>query len=182
MEVKIAGTNLELSEREQRYIEKKMDKLTKHLPDIIDINVEVSHENTKSPDKMIVVKVRVESGTSDNPFNGEERGNNVLTAVDKVADVMVRQLESYKGRLYDKGRGNPTARGKYPDISEPAPVRKLVKTKRFHIEPLTTELAIEEMESLEHNFYLFLDSDTEEIRLLYRRKDGNYGLIQPEVG
>ena len=183
MEMQIAGTNLEISESEQGYIESKINKLTKHLPDIIDIKVEVAHEKTKSPDETIVVRVKVESGVSETPFYGEERGKNVKMAVDKVADVMIRQLENFKGRLYDKGRGNPQARGKYPDLSEPAgEVRKLVKTKKFNIEPLTTELAVEEMENLGHSFFLFLDNDSEEIRLLYRRKDGNYGLIEPQIG
>ena len=66
---------------------------------------------------------------------------------------------------------------------EPAqPVRKVVKTKRFVIKPMSVEEAIKQMEILRHNFFLFFDADAEEIKVLYRRNDGNYGLIEPEVG
>lgn len=182
MELKIAGTNLELAADTQSYIEKKIGKLSKHLPDIIDIKVEVSEENTKSPEQRIVVRVTVSSGVSEIAFHGEERGKDIKMAVDKVADVMIRQLESYKGKLYNKGRGNPRARGKYPDVGElPEPAGKLVKTKSFVIKAVTTDTAIREMERLGHTFYLFLDAETDEIRLVYRRKDGNYGLIKPEI-
>lgn len=182
MELKIAGTNLELSADTQKYIEKKISKLDKHLPDIIDIRVEVSEEGTRSPQERIIVRVTVSSGVSETVFHGEERGKEIKMAVDKVADVMVRQLESFKGKLYDKGRGNPMARGKFPAVDEQSePKGKLVKTKSFVIKAINTDTAIREMERLGHDFYLFLDADNDEIRLVYRRKDGNYGLIKAEV-
>lgn len=181
MELQIAGTNLEISQKTQRYIERKTTKLNKHFPDIIDIKAEVSSEKTKSPQEHFLVRVIVNSGASDTAFHAEERGNEITVAIDKVVDVMTRQLEKHKGKLYDKGRGNPLARGKYNSPENPAP-RKLVKTKRFLVEPLSRELAIEEMERLGHNFFLYLDAETEEMRVLYRRNDGDYGLIEPEIG
>ncbi len=182
METKITGTNLELSADTQKYIERKIGKLNKHLPDIIDTRVEVSEEGTRSPQERIVVRVTVSSGVSETVFHGEERGKEVKMAVDKVADVMVRQLESYKGKLYDKGRGNPMVRGQFPTAEElPEPAGKLVKTKSFVIKAITTDTAIREMERLGHSFYIFLDADNDEIRLVYRRNDGNYGLIKPQI-
>lgn len=180
MELQIAGANLEVSQETQRYIEKKVNKLTKHLPDIIDIKVEISGEKTKSPEEHFLVRVFVNSGASDTTFHGEERGKEITIAVDKVVDVMTRQLEKRKGKIYRKARGNPLARGKYGGPEDVAP-RKLVKTKRFLIEPLSRELAIQEMERLEHSFFLYLDDETGEMRVLYRRNDGNYGLIEPEL-
>ncbi|MCJ7605188.1 MAG: ribosome-associated translation inhibitor RaiA [Dehalococcoidales bacterium] len=184
MELQIAGTNLEIPREAQRYIERKATKLNKHLPDIIDIKVEVSGEKTKSPQEHFLVRVIVNSGASDIAFHAEERGQEINMAVDKVVDVMTRQLEKHKGKLYDKGRGNPLARGKYnsPENRTPPVPRKLVKTKRFVIEALSLDLAIEEMERLGHNFFLYLDEETEEMRVLYRRNDGDYGLIEPEIG
>ena len=181
MEIQIAGINMEISERTQAYIEKRLGKISKHIPDIIDIQAETAYEKTKSPDERYVVRVTVKSGISDTPFHAEERGKTVRSAVDTVADILVRQLESYKGRLYDKTRKSPSVRGNHPKSTPSQSVKKVVKTKRFTIEPLSTELAIQEMEELGHSFYLFLDDETDEMRLLYKRKDGNYGLIEPEV-
>jgi putative sigma-54 modulation protein len=93
---------------------------------------------------------------------------------------MTRQLERHKGKLYDKGRGSRLARGKYRESPPPVVERKVVKTKRFILEPMSREEAIAQMEGLGHDFFLFLDADVQEVRLLYRRKDGNYGLIEPE--
>lgn len=181
MELQIAGTNTEIMPDAQRYIERKFNKLNKHLPDIIDIKVEVSEEKTKSPQERFLVRVTVNSGVAGSVFHGEERAEDLFKAVDGAVGIMTRQLEKHKGKLYQRGRGNPLARGKYNHAEQPEPEKKLVKTKRFIIEPMAGDEAIEQMEKLGHNFFLYVDADTEEIRLLYRRNDGNYGLIEPEI-
>jgi putative sigma-54 modulation protein len=180
MELHITGTNLELSDAVQRFIERKLGKLDKHFPSIIDIRVEISEEKTKSPQQHFLVRVTVNSGIVGVSFHGEDRGEDLHQAVDKVTAIVTRQLERQKGKLYDKGRGNPLARGKF-NQSEQHSERKVIRTKRFIIEPMMMEDAIENMEQLGHNFFLFLDADTEELRLLYRRNDGNYGVIEVEL-
>ena len=182
MELQIAGTNTEIMPTAQQYIERKLSKLNKHLPDIIDIKVEVSEENTKSPQQHFLVRVTVNSGVAGSVFHGEERAEDLFKAVDRVATIMTRQLEKHKGKLYDKGRGNPLARGRYNHTNQVDTRKKVVKTKRFIIEPMALNEAIEQMERLGHNFFLFVDASTEELRLLYRRNDENYGLIEPELG
>lgn len=178
MELQIAGTNIEITADAQRYVERKMDKINKHLPDIIDTKVEISEEQTKSPQERYLVRVTVNSGVGRAVIHSEERGEDLFRAIDRVVATLNRQLERHKGKLYDKGRGNPQARGKYPQ-TEPTD-RKLVKRKRFFIEPMSLEEAIERMEQLGHNFFLYFDADADEARLLYRRNDGDYGLIEPE--
>lgn len=180
MELQIAGTNMEVAPAAQSYIQRKLDKLDKHLPDIIDVKMEVSEEGTKSPQQRYLVRMTVNSGVGGAVFHGEERGEDLLVAADRVISVMTRQLEKRKGKLYDKGRGSSLARGGYNEAESPEIARKLVKTKRFIIEPMSLEEAIEQMEQLGHNFFLFSDDDAGEVRLLYRRNDGNYGLIEPE--
>lgn len=179
MELHIAGTNMEITPETQRYVERKLGKLNRHKPDIIDIKVEISRESTKSPQAQYLVRVTVQSGSGGALLHGEERAESVFPAVDKVVAILTRQLERRKGKLYAKGRGNTMARGKYVQ-SEPPTERKVVKRKRFAIEPMTLDDAIEQMERLGHNFFLFVDTGTNETRLLYRRNDGNYGLIEPE--
>jgi putative sigma-54 modulation protein len=181
MELQIAGTNMEITPETQRYVELKLSKLNRHKPDIIDIKVEISEESTKSPLTHYLVRVTIQSGSRGIIIHGEERAESVFLAVDKVVDVLVRQLERRKGKMQDKGRGSSLARGKYVQPEPPQAERKVVKRKRFAIEPMTLENAIEQMESLGHNFFLFVDTNTDETRLLYRRNDGNYGLIEPEI-
>ncbi len=180
MELQIAGTNTEITPAAQQYIERKLSKLDKHLPDIMEIKVEISEEQTKSRQQRYLVRVAVNSGVADDAFHAEERGEDLFKAIDRVVNVMTRQLERHKGKLYDRGRGNPLARGKYPQAEPPVSERKVVKTKHFIVEPMSREEAIESMERLGHDFFLFVDAASQEVRLLYRRNDGNYGLIEPE--
>lgn len=175
MELQIAGTNLELTPAVRRYVERKLGKLDKHLPDIIDTKVEISEEDTKSPQERYLVRVTVNSGVGGAVFHGEERAEDLYKAVDKVVAIMTRQLERHKGKLYDKGRGNSLPRGKYSKKDSPEIPKTVVKTKRFVIEPMSLEEAIDQMEQLGHNFFLFFDADVEEVRLLYRRNDGKIG-------
>jgi putative sigma-54 modulation protein len=180
MELQITGTNAEITPETHRYVENKFSKLNKHLPDIIDIKVEISEEDTKSPQQHYLVRAAVNSGVGRSIFHGEERAEDLFKAIDKVAVVLTRQLEKHKGKLYDRGRGNPRVRGKFQEPVAVETDRKLVKTKHFVIEPMSLEEAITQMEQLGHNFFLFFDAEAAGVRLLYRRNDGNYGLIVPE--
>jgi putative sigma-54 modulation protein len=180
MELQIAGTNTEITARTQHYVESKLNKLTKHIPDIIDIKVEISEEDTKSPLQHYLVRAAVNSGVGKSVFHSEARAEDLFKAIDKVASVLTRQLEKHKGKLYDRGRGNPQVRGKFTEPSAVESARKVVKTKYFVIEPASLDEAIVQMEELGHNFFLFFDAEASAVRLVYRRKDGNYGLIVPE--
>ena len=183
MELQIAGTNMELTSAVRRYVERKLGKLDKHLNSAIESRVEISEEKTKSPQQRYMVRVTVNSGVGGAVFHGEERGEDLFKAIDKVASVMIRQLEAHKGKLYEKGRGSSLARGDFNEKAEPVePVRKVVKTKRFAVKPMSLEEATEQMELLGHNFFLFFDADADEVKLLYLRNDGNYGLIEPAFG
>jgi len=181
MELYIIGKNIDLSPLVRGYIERKLGKLNRYLPSIVESRVEISEEKTKSPRQHFVVRVTAYiSGTL---LRGEERGQDLFTAVDRVAEVMNRQIEHYKGKLYNKGRGSSFARGEFSEEVEPEqPARNVVKVKRFAVKPMSVAEAIDQMELLGHDFFLFLNADAEELNLLYRRKDGNYGLIEPELG
>jgi putative sigma-54 modulation protein len=180
MELKITGTNMELTDAVQRFVERKLEKLDKHFPGIIDARVEISEEKTKSPQQHFVVRVTINTGVGGATFHGEDRGEDLYKAVDKVTTIVTRQLERQKGKLYDKGRGNPLARGKFSQ-AEQGKERRVIRTKRFVIEPMLLDDAIDNMERLGHNFFLYLDTDVEELRLLYRRNDGYYGIIEAEL-
>ena len=180
MELQITGTNMELTPTIRRRIESKLSKLNRHFPNIIESKVEISEEKTKSPQQHFLVRITVDS--SGTLLHGEERGESLFTAIDKVVAIMTRQLEHYKGKLYEKGRGSSLARGGFNEAEESSPQPRVVKVKRFAIKPMSVDEAVDQMELLGHDFFLFFNTDTEGLNLLYRRKDGNYGLIEPELG
>ena len=182
MELQIAGTNVELTPEVQSYIERKLGKLDRHSPGIIEGRVEISEEGTKSPEERYLIRVTLSGGAGGAVFHGEDRGEDLFRAVDKLNTVLKRQLERHKGKLYERGRRNSAARGKFAGVlANDESYRKIVKTKRFILEPMLLDDAIERMEELGHNFFLFLDANVDEMKLLYRRNDGNYGLIEPTV-
>ena len=181
MELQITGKNIEISPEVRQYIERKLNKLGRHLHKIMESKVEISEQKTKSPQQHFVVQVTIDSnGTL---FRSQERGENLVSAIDRVVEIMDRQIKRYKGKLYKKGRGSSLARGGLSEeIVEEKTMGRIVKIKQFVVKPMSVDEAIEQMELLGHDFFLFFDADDERLNLLYRRKDGNYGLIKPELG
>ena len=181
MELQITGKNVDLSPTVRQYLERKLGKLSRYLPNIVGAKVEIFEEKTKSPQERFVVQVTIDSnGTL---LRGEERGGDLVTAIDKVAATVNRQIEHYKGKRYDKGKGSSSVRdGLSEEIAVAQPLGKVVRFKRFAVKPMSVAEALDQMELLGHDFFLFFNADTEELNLLYRRKDGNYGLIEPELG
>jgi putative sigma-54 modulation protein len=180
MELQITGKNIELSPAVHRYAERKLGKLSRYLPNITESKVDIFAEETKSPQQRFVVQMTIDS--SGTLLRGEERGEDLFSAIDKVATVMSRQIEHHKGKLYEKGKGSSLARSEFGKETETQPQRRVVKVKQFAVKPMSVAEATEEMELLGHDFFLFFNDDTEKLNLLYRRKDGNYGLIEPELG
>jgi len=181
MELQIKGKNMEITPKVRSYIERKLGKLNRYLTNITESRVEISEEKTRSPQQHFTARVTVVGkGTR---LHAEERGEDLFTAIDKVAAIITRQLEHYKGKRYEKGRGSSFTRGEFSrEVEMENPVREVVKVKRFNIKPMTVTEAAGQMELLSHDFFLFFNAETEETNLLYRRKDGNYGLIEPEIG
>jgi putative sigma-54 modulation protein len=182
MKLEIVGkNNVEISETIQAYIEKKVGKLGRYLPTLDEGKVEISREGTKLPEQRFTVQVTLDSkGVL---IRAQEKSKDVRAAVDKVVDVLSKRIERYKGKLYDKSRGISFARqGAAIEDEEIEAPKRVVKTKRFLVKPMPVDEAMSQMELLGHDFFLFLDADTERLNLLYRRNDGDYGLIEPEQG
>jgi putative sigma-54 modulation protein len=176
MEPKITAKNIELTPTVRQLIESKLGKLGRHLPDIRDYKVEIAQEKTKATKEHFVVQLTIDShGTL---LRGVERGEELSSAINKVAAVINRQIERYKGKLYEKGRGS-SPKDKLEEAAPPT--GKVVKVKRFTVKPMSPAEAIDQMELLGHDFFLFFNAESEELNLLYRRHDGDYGLIEPEL-
>jgi putative sigma-54 modulation protein len=177
----LAKNNVEISETIQAYVEKKVGKLGRYLPTLDEGKVEISREGAKLPEQRFTVQVTLDSrGVL---IRAQEKSKDVRTAIDRVVNVLSKRIERYKGKLYDKSRGVSFARqGAAIEEEEIEAPRRVVKTKRFLVKPMPVDEAISQMELLGHDFFLFVDADTERLNLLYRRNDGNYGLIEPEQG
>ena len=176
MDLQISGQGIEILPTVKDYVEKKFGKLDRHFQNINGTKVELSEQKTKYQDQRYRVQVTLDAnGTL---LRAEERAENLLIAIDKVVPVIDRQIERFKGKLIKKGNKNgPSIKSHLNE--EPAP--ELVRTKRFTMKPMSAEDAIEQMELLGHDFFLFYNSATKEYNLLYRRKDGNYSIIEPEL-
>ena len=176
-----AKNNVEVSETTRAYVEKKVGKLGRYLPSLDEGKVEISREGAKLPEQRFIVQVTLDSrGTL---IRAQEKSKDMRTAIDKIVDVLSKRIERYKGKLHDKNRGVSFARqGAAIEEEEIEAPKRVVKTKHFLVKPMPIDEAISQMELLGHDFFLFIDADTERLNLLYRRDDGNYGLIEPEQG
>jgi putative sigma-54 modulation protein len=180
MDMQITGKNLDISVAANNYIKRKLAKVNRYLKKIEAFEVVASEEKTRSPDQRFIMQVTVQNrGTI---LRGEERGADLYTAIDKVAEVMNRQVEHYKGKLpSSRRRGTRSIRTPASEIppSEVEAGPRIVKTKRFDVKPMDIDEAIDQMVLLAHDFFLFYNTDNNKINLIYKRKDGNYGLIEP---
>jgi len=177
MLIHVKGKNIEVTDRLREYVEKKVGKLDRYLPTITEARMELSVEGTKSAKDRQVAQLTVRSkGTL---LRAEERTADMFASIDAIVDKMYRQIVRYKGKRYGRGRGP----GEVPPVEEfeEEPPRRIVRTKRFQVAPMDEEEAIEQMELLGHDFFVFFNVNTDGINVIYRRKDGDYGLLEPEL-
>ena len=181
MELVIKGKNTEVAPAVRDYTQRKLGKLNRYLRSISDVKVEFAHENTRSANTREVVQVTVVSNTT--MLRAEEHAADVYSAVDQVAATMQRLLERYKGRLYERGRPVAPKEELAEEIEAAAEevTPRVVRVKRFNLRPMTSEEAAEQMEMLGHSFFLFLNTTNDQIGVVYRRRDGDYGLIEPVI-
>jgi putative sigma-54 modulation protein len=192
MEIEVRGKKLQLSKAVENYVSKKMGKLSHLLPSIVDTKVEISKEKAKSPTNRYVVQVTVKSDGV--LIRAEERQADVYAAIDAADDVIRKQIGRFKGKYYLRNRRAARQRKELgvavaaetgaeleTEIERKRAPDVIVKAKRFPIKLMTVEEASVQMELLGHDFFIFLNADNNSFNVLYRRKDGAYGLIEPEV-
>ena len=192
MQLLIKGKNVEVTDAMRAHVEKKMGRLDRYLDSITTTEVEISTEKTRAASDRYAVQVTMfANGTI---LRGEERGQDVLAAVDSVVDVMQRRLSHYKGKLYRRGRGTvpkevlaEAVATTASDASEPEEAEephepKVVRIKRIAMKPMSVAEAADQMELLGHDFFLFFNSSTNTTSVIYRRHGGDYGLIEAELG
>jgi putative sigma-54 modulation protein len=179
--------NVEITDDLRQYIEKRASKLDRYLPDLSEVRVDLSVQKTRSSQDRQVAQMTVRSnGTL---LRAEERAEEISVAIDAVIEKIYRQIARYKGKRVDRWQGQGPGRYEIPPLSNETleeiaeeQERRIVRVKRFFVSPMTEDEAIEQMELLGHDFFVFYNPNHGLMNVLYRRRDGNYGLLEPEVG
>lgn len=174
MKTNIYVRKVELGKEKKEMLIKKIDKLGKFFDDEASADIVVSEQK----DKMIVeVTIR----TADMIYRAEERNEEVYNAADDVVEAITRQIRKNKTRLAKKLREGFSREITFSDEALEEDVEfKIVKTKTHHVKPMSAEEAVLQMNLLGHNFFVFRNAQTNTTDIVYRRKDGNYGLIETD--
>jgi putative sigma-54 modulation protein len=178
MQLLITGKNVEVTDWLRAYIEKKIGKLDRYLPTIIEARVELLVQETKSAKDRQRVQVTVrDNGTL---LRAEEKSADMFASIDAVLDKMYRQIARYKERRQDRRTAGEAPPIQVTPEEDDVRLPEIVRVKRFRVTPMSPDEAVEQMELLGHDFYVFQNPDGDQLSVLYRRHDGNYGLLEPQ--
>lgn len=175
MKLNFTGKNIEVTDALRDVTEAKLAKLDKYFEGNVEGKVVYIVEKNRE-----IVEITIHlPGTI---LRAEESTDDMYASIDRAVDILERQIRKYKTKLQNRYKEGETIR--FENI-EPLKKKedqgpKVVRTKRFDMKPMMEEEAILQMELLGHNFFLFMNSDSGELNVLYKRNDGDYGLIEPE--
>lgn len=183
MRVIFSGKSLQITDREREYATKRLQRLSRYFRDAREGHLTHSVQRNWQ-----IVEVQLDlNGTL---IRAEERTPDVFASIDAVVDKLEQQIRRLKGK-YRSHKGRPDAPSVVAALSElpveeeaalPAePTRPVVRRKRIAIKPMSVDEASLQMELLGHDFFAFLNAETQQVDVLYRRKDGDYGLLELEV-
>lgn len=177
MNIIVSGKNMMVTDALKDTVVKKLGKFGRYFEDNTEAQVTLSVE--KKIRHIIEVTIRFNGGL----LRCEESTEDMYTSIDKAVDVLERQMRKHKTKLEKRFKNsNINFANIAYDVKEDSDGNesKIVKTKRFAIKPMSIEEASLQMELLGHSFFVFSNAETEEVNVVYKRKDGNYGLIEPE--
>ena len=173
----IIGKNIDVTPGLKDAVESKLGKLQRYFTPDTEIHVTLSVQKEHQ-------KIEVTIPVKGHIIRSEQESNDMYVSIELVEEVIERQLKKYKNKLIDKKRNAADFAPEYVDedeeIFEEEEV-KIIRAKKFGIKPMNAEEACVQMELLGHEFYVFLNSDTNEVNVVYKRRDGAYGLIEPEL-
>ena len=171
----IVGRNLEVTPGLRDAVEDKIGKLEKYFNPDTEVHVTLSVEKDRQ-------KIEVTIPVKGSIIRSEQISNDMYVSIDLVEEVIERQLKKYKNKIVDKHQSGGSfsqlfMQHEYMEDDE----IKIVRTKKFDIKPMYPEDACIQMELLGHNFYVFINAETDQVNVVYKRKGDTYGLIEPEV-
>jgi putative sigma-54 modulation protein len=185
MQLRIHGKNMQVTDWMESYVEKKLGKLDRYLPNIDETRVELTVEPTRNAGDSQICQVTIH--TKGSILRAEVRSSDMRDSIDRVVDKMYRQVARYKGKRWNRGRGGQPAEvfgedlpAEFMDEDEEVG-GQIVRRKEFTALPMDEREAVEQMVLLGHDFFLFYNVDASQINVVYRRKDGNFGILQPRL-
>nr|WP_294680916.1 ribosome-associated translation inhibitor RaiA [uncultured Anaerotignum sp.] len=180
MRYNIIGKNIDVWDKTKEMVEKKMDRIAKLFPENTEATITLSLEKQ-------VATVEVTIPMNKRYARAEVQDADMTAAMDKTVDILEGQVVRYKKRMRTKIRNGADAyAAEYAAILVPEedlddePLVKIEKVKRFDVKPMDAEEAVMEMELVGHTFFVFRNGETDEVNVVYKRKNGTYGLIEPE--
>lgn len=180
MKFEIRGRNIEITDALREYTTKRLSKLEKYIDDVKEVQVALSVEGDRH-------KVEVTIPLNGMILRGEESTVDMYSAIDLVEEKLEKQIEKHKTKLYKHHRGVGLKKAFREEIQmdleqseQKIEKFKVVRSKRFALKPMDAEEAIMQMNLLGHSFFVFFNPESEQVNVVYRRKDNNYGLIEPE--
>ena len=184
--IETVARNMRLTDNIRDYVEKKAAKLERYLQEIEEVRVELSHaKSARSALDRQVAQITVHGKGF--ILRSEERADDIHAAFDAALDKIQRQVDRYKGKHY-RGRGDGRSAAEVTEealpVDETGELLPLIgRRKKFIVLPMTEDEAVEQMRLLGHdNFFIFFNAEQNAIQVLYRRRNGTYGLIEPVVG
>lgn len=170
----ITGRNIDITEGLKSAVEEKLGKLDRFFAPDTEVNVTLSVEKERQ-------KIEVTIPVKGNIIRSEQVSSDMYVSIDLVEEVIERQLKKYKNKIVDKQQNAAAFAQEFVEKDYDDDEVKIIRTKRFGIKPMDPEEACVQMELLGHNFYVFFNSETEEVNVVYKRKGNTYGLIEPEL-
>lgn len=189
MKVLVHGRNVEITEWMEEYVAKKVKRLERYVPNLDEVRCEVSESATRAAADRFTAQITI--WANEQILRAEETSADIFVSIDAAADKISRQIQRYKERTTDKHRRATSSVAHQSDRAATAVQQEdedleaagvaIVRRKQFVMLPLSEEEAVEQMEMLGHDFFLFYNPDTRSTNVIYRRKDGDYGLLQPQM-
>ena len=174
MRYTITGKNIEVTEGLRQAVYDKIGKLERYFNKDTEVHVTLSVEKDRQ-------KIEVTIPVKGSIIRSEQVSNDMYVSIDLVEEVIERQLRKYKNKIVDRKQAPGNFQQEYleKDYEEDEEV-KIIRTKKFDIKPMYPEDACVQMELLGHNFFVFVNAETDQVNVVYKRKGNTYGLIEPE--
>ncbi len=187
MKLDVHGRNIEITDWIREYVEKKVSRLERILPQAREAHADLVQADTRSASDRYTAQLTI--WTNGQILRAEESTSDIFASIDAIADKMYRQIEHYKGKRFESKRRESASIAEaevaayLADVEETDEDRSnVVRSKRFIAQPMNVDEAIEQMELLGHDFFVFYSMDEGSMNVVYKRRDGNYGLLQPQNG
>lgn len=190
MQLTVHGRHLEVTDWIRQYIEKKVDRIERYLPQMQEIRAELTQSETRAAADRYTAQITV--WANGQILRAEESTSDIFASIDATIDKMANQVQRFKGRRFQSRRRAAAAASMEAEMTDLRPIAgeeepeatfngNIIRRKQFVLEPMNEEEALEQMELLGHDFFVFFNPEVNAVNVIYRRRDGNYGVLQPAM-